>query len=338
MHAPKSLDDLQKMARSLGGVFTFLAAAMSGYAGWMFGGDSTFACIVLAALLAGLTVGVAIMLTFIDVAWTSGERGVAAALSVVFALAVVGEYASHVAFGTGHRAHNVEQAVIQTTRYDDTRAAVDESKTNLAFWVKRLADLESANAWSAMVTADALRAQARAEEMRGGCKTRCEGIKAKIAIAEEASELRKQIESTKRTLDKERAKSAETTKGDSIAMNQSQLFATAATGSLQPTSAAVAWANIGIGAYLSLLSTSLGAVFNWLGFHSFGNRRPTNGVNPVRAEPVVASAPVAAPVRPVAPAPAAPVGMSLATLVPQGARDKVLDVMTFADLKRLAAG
>jgi hypothetical protein len=38
-----------------------------------------------------------------------------------------------------------------------------------------------------------------------------------------------------------------------------------------------------------------------------------------------------------APAPAAPVGMSLATLVPQGARDKVLDVMTFADLKRLAA-
>lgn len=273
MHAPKSLDDLQRMARSLGFVFTALAAGMSGYAGWQFGGDSLFASVVLAALLAGLTVGVAIMLTFIDVAWTAGERGVAAALGIVFTLAVIGEYASHVAFGTGHRAHNVEQASVQNARYDDAREAVAESKTNLAMWQERLTKLEAANAWGTTVNAEALRAQARAEELRGGCKQRCEAIKARIMVAEEMGTLREQIAATKRVLDKHREQSAATTKGDSIALNQSMLFATAATGTLVPSSAAIAWANIGIGAYLAFLSTSLGVVFNWLGFRNFGRRR-----------------------------------------------------------------
>jgi len=273
MHAPQSLETLQTLARRLGVVFTLLAALMSGYAGYMFGGDSMFAAVVLAALLAGLTVGVAILLNFVDAAWVAGERMVAGVLAVVFGLAVVGEYASHVAFGTGHRAHNVDQAMVQTTRYDDSRDAVMESKTNLAMWQDRLAKLEAQHAWSATVTADALRAQARAEEIRGGCKTRCEAIKARIAIAEETSELRRQIDATKRILDSHREKSATTTKGDSIALNQSMLYATVATGSLAPSASAVAWANIGIGAYLSLLSTSLGAVFNWIGFRSFGRRR-----------------------------------------------------------------
>jgi hypothetical protein len=273
MHGIKTIEDLQKAARGLGGVFTVLAAAMSAAAGWKFGGDSTFACIVLAALLAGLTVAVAILLSFVDAAWAAGEKSVAAALGLVFVLAAFGEYASHVAFGTGHRAHNIEQASIQTARYDDARDSVAENKRSIAMWEARLAELEKTNAWTASVTADALRAQAEAESKRGGCGPKCLDLKAKIAIAEESADLRKQIAATKKVLVALREKSAGTEKGDSIAVNQSMLFATAATGSLAPTASAIAWANIGIGAYLALLSTSLGAVFNWLGFRTW-RRRP----------------------------------------------------------------
>ncbi len=300
MHPAAPLDDLQTLARRLGWLFTALAAAMSGYAGWMFGGDSTFAAIVLAALLAGLTVAVAVMLSFIDAAWASGERALAAALALVFSLMVLGEYASHVAFGTGHRSANIERASIQTVRYDDTRDAVSEGKTNLAMWQDRLAQLEGQHAWAASVTADALRAQADAEARRGGCGPKCLELRARIAVAEETGTLRQQIAATKVVLDKHREKAATAERGDSVALNQAALLATVATGTLQPAASAVAWANVGIGAYLAMLSTGLGAVFNWLGFHNFAGRRPTKGVNPVRPDPAIASAP-AAPVRPTAP-------------------------------------
>lgn len=283
IHNIRTIEDLQKTARGLGGLFTVLAASMSAYAGWRFGGDSTFAAVVLASLLAGLTAAVAIMLSFVDAAWAAGERGVAAALAVVLALAAVGEYASHVAFGTGHRAHNIEQATVQTARYDDARDSVAENKRSIAMWESRLAELEKANAWAATVTADALRAQAEAESRRGGCGPRCLDIKARIAVAEEAADLRKQIAATKRVLLALRTTAATVEKGDSIAINQSALFATAATGSLAPSATAIAWANIGIGAYLALLSTSLGAVFNWLGFRSW-RKRP--GVHNV-VEPII---------------------------------------------------
>lgn len=273
MHASASLTDLQTLARRLGWLFTLLAASMSGYAGWMFGGDSTFAAIVLAALLAGLTVAVAVMLSFIDAAWSAGERGMAAALVVVFLAMVVGEYASHVGFSTSHRAANIERASIQTVRYEDTRDAVMEGKTNLAMWQDRLAKLEAQHAWAASVTADALRAQADAEARRGGCGPRCLDLRARIAVAEETGTLRQQIAATKTVLDKARDKAAVAEKGDSVALNQAALFATVATGTLQPAASAVAWANVGIGAYLAMLSTGLGAVFNWLGFHSFARRR-----------------------------------------------------------------
>lgn len=273
MHAPKSLDDLQRVARGLGANFTLISAAMSGYVGWKFGGDSLYASIALCGLLAGLTIAVAVMLNFVDIAWTAGERGVAYGLVAILAISAFGEFASHVAFGTGHRQHNIEQASMQTAKYTDVRDSLFDNKEQVALWTSRLRSLEEQNAWSATTTAEALRANVAAEERRGGCGSKCLALKAKLAIAEETADLRKQIAATRKLLDGARDKAAHTEKGESIAANQSALFATAATGSLAPSAQAIAWANIGIGTYLAFLSTTLGAVFNWLGFHVFGRRR-----------------------------------------------------------------
>lgn len=269
MHTSSPLAELQAMARRLGVLFTILAAAMSGYAGIKFGGDSLFAQLILGALLAGLTIATAIMLNFIDAAWSAGERTVAAVLAGMFAVLAMAEYGSHVAFGTSHRAVNIERAAVQNARYDDAREQISEGKASLDMWASRLAKLESENAWAATVTADALRAQEQAESRRGGCGSKCLEIRAKIAIAEETGTLRKQIEATRAVLAKHRERAATTERGDSVAHNQSQLFATAATGSLVPSAQAIAWANIGIGAYIALISTMLGTLFNWLGFHTF---------------------------------------------------------------------
>ena len=263
------IETMQRYARGLGKFFTLLAALMAGAAGFRFGGDSLFASLVLAGLLAGLTVATAYMLNFIDLALSSGERAVAVGLAIAYGLMCLGEYGSHVAFGTSHRASNIEHASLQNTAYDDQRKTIKEGETNIAMWSARLGKLEAEASWVTTQTADALRAEARAEEMRGGCRQKCESIKAKIALAEEATDLRSKIEATKAIIAKERSKSAGMQKGDSVALNQSQIYATAFTGSLAPSAVAIAWANYGIGAYLSLLSTFLGTLFNWLGFHKF---------------------------------------------------------------------
>ena len=274
-----AIADLQRKARGLGWLFTALAALMSAYAGWHLGGDSTYAAVLLAALFAGLTYAVAHMLSFIELAARNGERAIAGVLALVFALAAFGEYASHVAFQSSHRATNIEKASIQNVRYDVAQDAMADTKSSLAMWEKRLADLETANAWSATVTADALRAQLETaklaveqEAKRGGCGTRClaktrerDDLAARISIAEERSDLTRKIEATRNVLAKTRDQAVAADKGESIALNQSQLFATAATMSLAPAPAAVQWASLTIGAYVGLLSTMLGALFNWLG-------------------------------------------------------------------------
>jgi hypothetical protein len=295
MHT-SSIGALQRYARGLGAVFTVLAAAMSASAGYAFGGDSTYAAVILAALLAGLTIAVALMLNFVDLAWASGERKLAGGIFAAFVVCLIGEYASHVAFGTGHRAANIEAATLQTTRYDDGRASVADNEAALKMFTTRLKQLEDQHAWAPTITADALRAQAEAEERRGGCGQRCLMLKARVAIAEEAHSLRSQIDATRRVLADLRAKSAQTLKGESVAHNQSQIYATIATGSLVPAASAVQWANIAIGAYLSMLSTGLGALFNWLGFHKFraGPAREGSSTEPAiaRSQPTPAGMPM----------------------------------------------
>lgn len=296
MHAnpETSIDELQTYARRLGKFFTAIAALMAASAGWHLGGNSWLAAVLLCGLFGGLTVATAFMLNFVDLAWSSNERKIAGGLFVAWIALCVGEYGSHVAFGTSHRAANIETATLQNTRYDDGRSMIADTEAQIKLWTARLAQLEAQNAWATTVNAEALRAQEAAERRRGGCGPKCLEVQAKIAIAEETGTLRKQIEASKAVLANLRTKSATTEKGDSIALNQSALFATIATGSLAPTTQALAWANIGIGAYVSLLSTFLGTIFNWLGFHRFARKRDDTAapadvvtINPVPAKPPV---------------------------------------------------
>lgn len=266
-HAP--VEELQTYARRLGKFFTAIAALMAASAGWHLGGNSWLAAILLCGLFGGLTVATAYMLNFVDLAWSAGETRIACGLLIAWGALCLGEYGSHVAFGTSHRAANIETAQLQNTRYDDGRNMIADTEAQIKLWTARLAQLEAQNAWATTVNAEALRAQEAAERRRGGCGPKCLEVQAKIAVAEETGDLRKKIEASKAVLASLRTKSATTEKGDSIALNQSQLFATIATGSLAPTTQAMAWANIGIGAYVSLLSTFLGTIFNWLGFHRF---------------------------------------------------------------------
>ncbi len=277
MHASPTatVDELQIYARRLGKFFTAIAALMAASAGWHLGGNSWLASILLCGLLGGLTVATAYMLNFVDLALSAKETKIAGGLFVAWIALCIGEYGSHVAFGTSHRAANIETATLQNTRYDDGRNMIADTEAQIKLWTARLAQLEAQNAWATTVNAEALRAQEAAERRRGGCGPKCLEVQAKIAVAEETGDLRKKIEASKAVLANLRTKSATTEKGDSIALNQSQLFATIATGSLAPTTQAMAWANIGIGAYVSLLSTFLGTIFNWLGFHTFRRKDET---------------------------------------------------------------
>ncbi len=289
MHASPSasLDELQKIARHLGRVFTFFGAVMSGTAGWYMGGESLLASVVLAGVFAALTVAVAILLNFVDTAWKSGETALAAGLGAFFALAAVGELGSHIAFQTGHRSNDIAAARLQTTRHDNSGENVNVLK-------RELARLEAKYDWSKSYgTPESYEPRIKDAEgkvayetSRGGCKKRCEDFKsaaaslrAEQAIAADRIATADEIKQVKAQYAEAMKVAGITKEGESLAANQAGLIATMATGSLAPAATAVQWANIGMGAYVSLLSTFLGTIFNFLGFHQFGRRRPEDDTN-----------------------------------------------------------
>jgi len=299
MHASPSasLDELQKIARHLGRVFTFFGAVMSGTAGWYMGGGSWLASVVLAGVFAALTVAVAILLNFVDTAWKSGETALAAGLGAFFALAAVGELGSHIAFQTGHRSNDIAAARLQTTRHDNSGQIVEDLK-------RELGRLEAKHDWSkSLGTPESYDARIKDAEgkvsyetSRGGCKKRCEDFKtqaaslrAEQAIAADRVAVGEEIKRVKAELLDARKTAGITKEGESLAANQAGLIATMATGSLAPATTAVQWANIGMGAYVSLLSTFLGTIFNFLGFHQFGRRRPEEDEDKDHKRPDVAA-------------------------------------------------
>lgn len=142
------------------------------------------------------------------------------ALGMLAASCVLGIVAlySHLGYGAGVRVGSIQQTEFHKVKLDEQIKATRENETNLAMWQKRLADLETQNAWVATVTADALRARLasanlaiKQEEARGGCKAKClertkerDDLESRIALAEEKSNLTKQIEATKKILDRSR--------------------------------------------------------------------------------------------------------------------------------------
>jgi hypothetical protein len=241
-----NLDATGRMWARIGVVVLIVAAAMS----WGFGSEVSWKH---ASFLAALTFVAAFGPDAAHRAWHKGRPIVACSLMVGCAGLLWIEFYTHAGYTAGLRGYNIETASVQNVRYDQRQDDVREGKASLALWEKRLTDLETANAWSATVTAEALRAQLASanlaieqEAAKGGCKARClartkerDDLAARIAIAEERATLTSQIEATKRLLAKARDTAAVTEHKSSAVVHQNQFLAKAitlvSTGSLEPT-------------------------------------------------------------------------------------------------------
>lgn len=174
--------------------------------------------------------------------YQKGNKGAGLVLGLLCIPLGAVAYQSHIGYGAGVRLGDIKKAMIQDARYDGAQDTAKENASNLALWKKQLADLKDANAWTATVTADALRAKLPGldlaianEAKRGGCGRICEAktkerdaIQSQLAIAEQTSDLSKRIEATQRIVDKARDKAAVTEAGmSSVAMQtdaNTQLF------------------------------------------------------------------------------------------------------------------
>lgn len=282
MHA-HPIAELQGYARWMGRLFTLIAAAMTFSFGYALGGDSVVASWLIGTGLAAVTVLVAILLNFVDVAWRTGARPIALGLGAFWLVCVGAEYFSHVGFTVGHRTSDVQHAVLQDTKYGDTRATVADLERELKRlegkydWQKSYDPPESYNARIAT-----LASKAELEATRKGCKDKCLALKAEHAslVAEQAISMdriavKEEIKAVKDKLAAARKMAATTAKGDSHVFSQTAMVAQLTTGSLKPTEAALHWSGIGIGAFISLVFTFASAACNFIAFRDWtGSAKP----------------------------------------------------------------
>jgi len=287
-----SIAELQGWAKWLGRFFTVVAALMTFYVGWQLGGESKFACILIGSGLAAITVGVSILLNFVEIANRAGATGIARGVFAFWAICVAAEYFTHTAFNVGHRAQNVDTATMQTTKYDDVRSQLSEEANKRTFLEKRLADLqEGKGAGSGWVSTKPVAAwQAEIGNMEGDriykrskqcanvtipeSRAFCDKLtaaRANLAAAAEMQTIQDQLALTEKALKETRTASAGTKKGESVAFEQTKMVASLATFDLAPSAAAIAWANMGIGAFLSLIFSFAATVFNFLGFRDWSD-------------------------------------------------------------------
>jgi len=269
----------------VGVVVLIVAAAMS----WGFGADVSWKH---AAFLACLTFVAAFGPEAAHRAWTDQRYGASLAIAILCAPLLAIEFYSHAGYTAGLRGHNIETTAVQNVKYDSRQDEVKEGKASLILWEKRLAELEAANAWSATVTADALRAQLASatlaieqEAARGGCKAKClartkerDDLASKIAIAEEKSDLTRKIEATKAVLAKARDVAAVTEHKSSPVVHQNQFLAKAVTlvgfGSLEPTPHITAAAEQSANLAMAVAGTGLPAFCLFIaGLYRRSNRR-----------------------------------------------------------------
>lgn len=210
--------------------------------------------------------------------WEQGRKIVAGVLALVAVPTLTIEFYTHAGYTAGLRGSNIETAQVQNAKYATRQDSVSESKTDLALWRKRLADLEAQNAWVGTVTADALRAQLASanlaieqEAARGGCKAKClartkerDDLASKIAIAEEKSDLTKKIEATRRVVDTARDVAATTEFKSSAVQHQNDFLAKTvalvSAGSLKPSEIMTEGAQQTVNLAMALAGTGLPAL------------------------------------------------------------------------------
>ena len=226
------MDAFGKLWLVLGLASLVAAAAMSWDFGWQVSTKH-------AAFLAILTVVAAFGPMAAEMLWGKGRKGPSIACALICVPLLGIEFYSHAGYTAGLRGHNIETATVQNTRFDAANDAVTDDKANVALWRKQLAALLEQNAWAGTVKADGLNAELQTlsnridDEKKGnrgrkaGCGQECErlqnqanALSARIATAEQASELTARIEATQRILDGKREAAAKTEHKSSAVAHQ----------------------------------------------------------------------------------------------------------------------
>jgi hypothetical protein len=179
------------------------------------------------------------------IAWfflRADHKGVAYSLLVAWAVfAFPFNVYSNMGVSTANRMGEVQKAGLQQTTYNERQKSVAESEAKLELFTKQLNSLLEQNAWAASVSADGLRSEAatlqavvdaESRKSNGGCKRKCltamekkREVERQIGVAEQRTDLTKQIEATKTVLAKAREDLANTDGGVSITANQASLYA-----------------------------------------------------------------------------------------------------------------
>jgi hypothetical protein len=276
-----SLTPIRKTFRHVGLVLTVVSAALTGLFGLTMASNIVMQVVIAVGLMCA-TVASAYVWPFVAEAFQARRRATACVLAAFGMLVTGTDLTTNFGSIAWQRSLDVTEAKVSQTKWSDARDNVTEGKTNLELWRKRLETLEAQNAWSATVTADALRAQLAGanlaidlEAKRGGCKAKClertkerDDIASKIAIAEETGQLRKQIAATKAVLAQHREQSANTEKKESAAEMQNVSLASVFTLSLEPTVAAQHWTDKGVN-WMVAAFFAFGAMgCNFLGWHA----------------------------------------------------------------------
>lgn len=208
------------------------AAAMSFDFGWSVSAKH-------AIFLAVLTVVAAFGPMAAEMLFSKGRKGPALATALICVPLLGIEFYSHAGYTAGLRGNNIETASVQNTKWTGAQESVTEDEGNLKLWQSQLATLQSQSPWAATVKADGLRAQVEVaqkeidlEAARGGCKTKCAlrmkekaDLEQRIATIEQAGVLAERIAATQRTIDKKRAKAAETAHVSSAVVHQNESLA-----------------------------------------------------------------------------------------------------------------
>jgi hypothetical protein len=235
--------------------------------------------------------------------YTSG--GLVLSLGILFAVA---EYGSHLGYVIGARTIDTEVVTVQNANHAETRDAIADDRKNLGMWREQLVALQAIAPWAATVKAEALRDQLTAAEKavelesgRGGCKSKCQALMAdkgklaeRIGQVEQMADLSKRIEATQRLLDGKREVSAKTEFRHSKVVSQTAFVSQLVTGSLEPDAKSRNWAQIGIGAFIALVSTIVPIAAFFIAFsdrqtsasHSAGN---ASAASEARSRPAVPS-------------------------------------------------
>jgi hypothetical protein len=276
-------DRRQRRWTYAGHFFTAIAMAMTFSAGWQLGGDSAyyFANLLIGLLFAGVTWAAAHMLTEIDGFWSEGRRTAACGLMAVFGLFFVAEYCAHTLFNVGHRATDIEHANLQNTRFDDTQSQKSELADKKKLLEGRLDKLEAQYAWMSTKPSAAWKAEianlegdkvyARSKQCsnvtKADSRSLCDKLaelRANLAVAEDHDKTSEMLAATETALLNTREKSAGMAKGESSAAEQTKVIAQLASLDLAPSASSLAWTNLGISGFLSLVSSIAAAVSNWL--------------------------------------------------------------------------